>query len=119
MEVKLIGVEEPQENGPAATTQCLDEEARHYMVSNFFTKNQDIRLIKDDSIGDMDSEGHYLRYVYLKNGDFLNEKILENGLGEQPYDPNLKLQKQDELTQAQKDAQSKNLGVWNPQGCGE
>ncbi len=57
--LKLIGVEEPDQNGTPMTSQCLDEEARHFMTSNFFTQNQDIRLISDDSVGDTDSQGNY------------------------------------------------------------
>lgn len=117
MQVQLIGVDAPEKTGPYKYPQCFDNEAKHLTAVNFLTDNQDVRLIKDDLLSDTDAGGRYLRYVFLKNGDFLNEKIIRTGLAKQYIDPAKKYQKQDLLSGAQDDAHSKNLGIWNPQGC--
>lgn len=117
MQVQLIGVDAPEKTGPYKYHQCFDAEAHHLTALNFFMNSQDVRLIKDDLLSDTDSGGRYLRYVYLKNGDFLNEKIVQEGLGKQYVDPNKKYQKQDQIAKAQDEARSKNLGIWLPQGC--
>jgi micrococcal nuclease len=117
MQVQLIGVDAPEKTGPYKYHQCFDAEALHLTADNYFIKSQEIRLVKDDAVNDKDSGGRYLRYAYLKNGDFLNEKILLDGLGKQYLDPSQKYQKQDQLAKAQDEAHSKNLGIWDPKGC--
>ncbi len=117
MQVQLIGVDAPEETGPYKFHQCFDDQARHLTAENFFMTSQDVRLIKDDLLSDEDGGGRSLRYVYLKNGDLLNEKIIQDGLAKQYLDPNKKYQKQDQMTKAQDEARSKNLGIWLPQGC--
>ncbi len=117
MQVQLIGVDAPEKTGPYKYPQCFDDEARHATAEEFFIKSQDVRLIKDDLLTDKDTGGRYLRYAYLKNGDLLNEKIIMEGLAKQYLDPTQKYQKQDQLMKAQVEAHSKNLGIWNPQGC--
>ena len=116
-QVQLIGVDAPEKTGPAHSHQCFDDQARHMTATNFFAQSGEVRLISDDFLGDRDKNGRLLRYMYLKNGDFLNQKILEAGIGKQYLDPNRKYQKQDELAKAQTEAQQKNLGIWDPQGC--
>jgi len=117
MQVQLIGVDAPEKTGPYKYPQCFDNESRHLATENFFLKNQDVRLIKDDLLSDTDPGGRYLRYVYLKNGDLLNEKILQEGLGKQYLDPAKKYQKQEQFSKNQEEADAKNLGIWNPQDC--
>ncbi len=117
MQVQLIGIDAPEKTGPAHSPQCFDSQALHLTAEDFFSDGQDVRLVQDNLLGDTDNYGRHLRYVYLKNGDFLNEKMLENGLGILYTDPNKPYQKQNQLTKAQDDARSKNLGIWDPQGC--
>lgn len=117
MQVQLIGVDAPEKTGPDKYPQCFDEESRHLAVENFFLKSQDVRLIQDDLLSDKDTGGRYLRYVYLKNGDLINQKMLQQGLAKQYLDPAQKYQKQEQFGRDQEDARSKNLGIWDPQVC--
>lgn len=117
MRVQLIGVDAPEKTGPGRYPQCFDDESKHQAVEQFLSKNLDVRLIRDDLLTDTDPSGRYLRYAYLKNGDLLNQKILQTGLGKQYLDPARKYQKQDQFSKDQEEARSKNLGIWNPQGC--
>lgn len=117
MQVQLIGVDAPEKTGPFKYPQCFDNESKHLTTEEFFIKNQDVRLIRDDLLTDKDPGGRYLRYAYLKNGDLLNEKIITEGLAKQYLDPAQKYQKQDQLMKAQNEARSKNLGIWDPKGC--
>ncbi len=117
MQVQLIGVDAPEKTGPGKYSQCFDDEARHLAVESFFVKSQDVRLIQDDLLNDKDAGGRYLRYVYLKNGDLVNQKLLQQGLAKQYVDPAQKYQKLEQFGKDQEDARSKNLGIWDPQGC--
>jgi micrococcal nuclease len=117
MQVQLIGVDAPEKTGPGKYSQCFDDEARHLAVESFFVKSQDVRLIQDDLLNDKDAGGRYLRYVYLRNGDLINEKLLRQGLAKQYADPTQKYQKMEQFGKDQEEARSKNIGIWDPQGC--
>ena len=116
-QVQLIGVDAPEHTGPYGWHQCFDDQSKHLVATDFFLQNQDIRLVKDDALNDKDSGGRLLRYIFQKNGDFLNEKILQDGLAMQFTDPQKKYQYQDRFADAQKQAQQQHLGIWDPQGC--
>lgn len=114
--VQLIGVDAPEKIGPTQYPQCYEFESRHEIATNFFAKDDQARLVADKDINDKDQNGHLLRYVFLKNGEMLNEQMLVQGLGRQ-YLSEKKYRYQDRLAEAQAKAQSKNTGLWNPQGC--
>ena len=108
-QVQLIGVDAPEQY------QCFGPESAE--MTSTLLKNPEVRLVKDDQVGDRDPGGRYLRYAYLKNGDFLNEKIVQNGYAKQYYDPKKKYQKQDQLFKAQNDAKAKKIGFWSGKWC--
>lgn len=115
-EVQLIGVDAPEEVGQYNLPQCFSKEARHTMAQ-YLAKNPQVRLAKDDKLTDKDTVGRLLRYVYLKNGELLNEKVLKDGLARQFITLNVKYKFQDQMAKYQTEAQQKGLGVWNPEGC--
>lgn len=115
--VQLIGVDAPEKIGPTQYPQCYEYESRHETATNFLGKDDQIRLVSDKDINDKDQNNHLLRYVYLKNGEMLNEKMLLAGLGRQYVSPDKKYRYQDRLAQAQSKAQAQKTGIWSPQGC--
>ncbi len=115
--VQLIGVDAPEKIGADQYPQCYEYESRHLVATNYFGKSDQIRLVADKDINDQDQNGHLLRYVYLQNGEMLNEQMLVDGLGRQYVDPAKKYRYQDRLAEAQTKGQAKSAGIWNPQGC--
>lgn len=110
--VRLIGVDGASVSG---NPECVN--VAKFALSNEIFKNQrDVSLVKDGKLPDRDANGYLLRYVYLKNNDFVNQKLLEKGIAQaaiidQPY------QFKDQLQNAASSAKSKQLGIWNTQSC--
>lgn len=115
--VQLIGVDAPEKIGPTQYPQCYEYEARHITATTILGKDDQVRLVSDKDINDTDQNGHLLRYVYLKNGEMLNEQMLLQGLARQYLSTDKKYRYQDRLAEAQSQAQSKSAGLWNTQGC--
>lgn len=115
--IQLIGVDAPEYNLDQQFHQCYDQESLKIATERYFSKNAEVQLVNDKNLGDKDPYGRTLRYVYLKNGDLLNEKLIQDGLARQFLMPYEQYQYQDRLEKAQISAKNDQLGIWHPRGC--
>lgn len=71
--------------------------------------NKDVELVKD--ISETDRYGRLLRYIYLEDGTFVNERVVYYGYGKAyPYNPDTSLCP--EIREAEQYAKDNDLGIW-------
>lgn len=110
--VRLLLIDTPETVKPNTPVQPFGEEASDYMKR---------RLIKDTvvelefGIEERDKYNRLLAYVF-KDGDFINEELVKEGLARVAYvyEPNTKYL--DVLKQAENEAQKKKIGIWSIDG---
>lgn len=76
-----------------------------------FLENKEVYLVPDPQTSDRDKYDRLLRYVFLTNGQFINEELVKEGYAfNYIFEPFqfMKLFAQDE-----KEAKEKNLGLWS------
>ena len=71
--VRLIGIDTPEKD------ECFEKEATK--KAKELMENKKIKLEADSSQDDNDKYGRLLRYIYLEDGTFVNEKLVEEGFG--------------------------------------
>lgn len=95
---------------------CIDTPERgqdYYFDASNYLQNlilyKEVGLVRD--ISEKDRYGRLLRYVYTKDGTFVNELIVYNGYGKAyPYIPDTKLCPI--IRQAEQHAKNNKLGIW-------
>lgn len=113
--IRLIGVDTPEIFDPRGSAQCFGEEARAFTKS--LLENKAIRLEADVSQDDRDKYGRLLRYVFLKDGTFVNSKIITQGYGHE-YTYRRPYKHQAEFKNAELSARTAKKGLWAPDACG-
>ncbi len=106
--VRLIGVDTPESVHPDTTKNTeYGEEASNYTKN--LIQNKTIKLEFD--VSQTDKYGRLLAYVYLENGEMLNEKLLKEGYAKvATYPPNVKYVERFE--KLQKQARENKIGFW-------
>ncbi len=112
--VRLIGVDTPEVVDPRKPVQCYGKEASSY-VKNILT-GQMVTLENDRSQEDTDKYGRILRYVYLKDGQLLNKKLIAEGYAHE-YTYRIPYRFQKEFQAAEKAAAKAKAGLWGDGVC--
>jgi len=113
--VRLIGINTPETVDPRRPVECFGKEASNKAKELLTGKR--VRLEADPTQQDRDRYGRLLRYVYLEDGTFVNEWMIEEGFAYEftytaPY------QYQEEFKTAQEEAMKKQKGLWREGVCG-
>jgi endonuclease YncB( thermonuclease family) len=109
--VRLIGVDTPEEFDPRKPLQCFAKTAADFTAGQ--VSGQNVRLEADSQDSDRDKYHRLLRYVYLPNGQLLNEELIKQGYGfAYVVFPFTKLE---QFLQDEADARQQNRGLWA--GC--
>lgn len=105
--VRYIGIDTPETVDPRKTVQCFGKEASS--KNKELVENNTVGLEKD--VSETDKYGRLLRYVYA--GDlFINQLLVNEGYAyASSYPPDIKYQ--DKFTEAQRQAQASNRGLWS------
>lgn len=112
--LRLIGLDTPETVDPRKPVQCFGVEASN--KAKELLSGKKIRIEKDSTQGDLDKYGRTLAYIYLEDGTFYNKYMIEQGYAHE-YTYDLPYKYQDEFKKAEKDAQSKQLGLWSSNTC--
>lgn len=112
--LRLIGLDTPETVDPRKPVQCFGMEASN--KAKELLSGKKIRIEKDSTQGDLDKYGRTLAYIYLEDGTFYNKYMIEQGYAHE-YTYDLPYKYQAEFKKAEKDAQSKQLGLWSPSTC--
>lgn len=106
--VRYIGIDTPEVAHDGKKAEPFSGKARKF--NQKLLKYKKIRLEFDEQR--KDRYDRLLAYVFLKNGTFVNEKIIEHGLGYVLYkEPNRKYYRR--LLKAQNSAIEKRVGIWS------
>lgn len=110
LKIRFIGVDTPESRplfgNPA---EPYGKTAADY-VEQRIGKNGKVRLELD--VDPLDRYGRTLAYIYLEDGTFLNQELVENGLAQvMTIAPNVK--HVDSFLAAQKRAQAQKMGIWS------
>lgn len=112
--VRLIGVNTPETVDPRKPVECFGKEAKEYLSKLLSGKK--VRLEADSSQQERDRYRRLLRYVFLEDGTFINEKLISDGYAyEYTYD--LPYFYQSAFKQAEADARSSGSGLWSATAC--
>lgn len=99
--VRYIGIDSPERDEP-----YYDSATKANIA---LVKGQTIRLVKD--VSDTDRFGRLLRYIYLEDGTFVNEKLIAEGHAALiTISPDLKYA--DHFRNLQREARNAGLGMW-------
>lgn len=113
--VRLIGINTPETGEGRRALECFGREA-----SDFAERLMDgrrVRLEGDPTQDERDQYGRLLRYVWLDDGTFVNERMIAEGYAyEYTYD--LPYRYRDDFRAAETQARSSEAGLWAPSACG-
>ncbi len=105
--VRYIGINTPESVHPRKAVQCFGHEAAER--NRQLVEGEYVRLVKD--VSETDRYGRLLRYVYLKNGTFINLELVKEGYAHAatwPPDVNYSLQ----FVAAERIAREEGRGLW-------
>ena len=107
--IRLIGIDAPETRnlGVKVRKEYFGTEAKIFVTQ--LLRNKKVKLTFD--VQKTDRYGRVLAYVYLENGNFLNQYLVEKGYAVvSTFPPNVKYV--EVFTKAEKLARNKKLGLW-------
>lgn len=107
--IRLIGIDAPETRnvGVKVHKEYFGTEAKIFVTQ--LLKNKKVKLTFD--VQKTDRYGRVLAYVYLENGIFLNQYLVEKGYAVvSTFPPNVKFV--EKFTQAERNARKLNLRIW-------
>ena len=107
--IRLIGIDAPETRnvGVKVRKEYFGTEAKIFVTQ--LLKNKKVKLTFD--VQKTDRYGRVLAYVYLENGFFLNQYLVEKGYAVvSTFPPNVKFV--EVFTKAEKSARNKKRGLW-------
>lgn len=107
--IRVIGIDAPETTSADEKVECFGQEAS--AKANEFLQGKTITLEADDTQGDKDIYGRFLRYIFLSDGTNFNKLMIAEGYAyEYTYDVPYKYQEEFKL--AQKEAEKNKRGLW-------
>lgn len=105
--VRLLGINTPEVQHRGNQADAGGEEAKKWLIA----KLKDARVRLETGTEAKDSYGRTLGHLFTENNEHINLLLVAEGLAEVSiFPPNLKYV--DELVAAEKQAESKKLGIW-------
>lgn len=112
--VRLLGINTPESVDPRKEVECFGLEASSKMKD--LVSGESVRLESDDSQANRDKYDRLLRYVYLRDGSFVNEVLVREGFAERFYS-NPRCEQAEVLQAALMFAKDEGLGLWAEGAC--
>lgn len=106
--VRFVGIDTPETHKPNTPVQCYGPAAAAY-TKNIIGNNK-VRLVSDSLSTDRDRYDRLLRYVYLPDGTFVNQKLVQNGYAF--YYPYFPFTKSSQFAADQEAAMMTHKGLW-------
>ncbi len=109
--VRLIGVDTPETVKPGAPVDCFGPQASEYTTA--LLTGRSVRLETDPAAGDTDRYGRQLAYVWTVHDQRLfNLALIEAGAAREYTYQGTPYRYRDTFRAAERDAQSKDSGLW-------
>src|SRR3989344_147378 len=105
--VRLIGINSPESVDPRKPVECFGIEASN--KAKELLTGRFVKLESDDSQDSIDRYGRILRYVYLEDGTFFNQEMVELGFANE-YTYQTPYKHQQEFKEAEADAKINKRG---------
>lgn len=106
--LRYIGVNTPETKDPNREVECFGQEASQY--NQQLVEGKTVFLEKD--VSETDRYGRLLRYVYLADGQMVNEVLVQEGYAQvSAYPPDVKYQERFQI--AETAARESALGLWS------
>jgi len=112
--IRFIGIDTPEVGNSTKESDCYGDEAKSEMER--LLEGHMIKLEFDETQGERDRYDRLLAYVYLDDGLFLNQHMIENGFAKE-YTYKYKYKYSDDFRRAEDNAIFKKAGIWNPEIC--
>lgn len=115
--IRIIGINTPETVDPRKTVECFGKEASAKTKEYMSNSSNTVWLEADPTQGDRDKYQRLLRYIFINNDttDYGKTMIATGYAYEYTYNTPYKYQLA--YKQAQKDAESKKLGLWADNAC--
>lgn len=104
--VRLAGIDAPESVHPGMSRQPYSLEAKSFVVSKLRHGNNKIECLPG-----RDKYGRKLAYIYLENGETLNQQLVENGLAKVYPEDNHPFY--NDFVKSELMAKLKKLGIWS------
>ena len=112
--IRMIGIDTPETVDPRKPVQCFGKEASNH--ARQLLNGATVYLEIDNSQGDYDKYNRLLSYIWMSDGRMFNQVMIADGFAfEYTYNRPYKYQAQ--FKDAQRNAQSQQLGLWSPATC--
>lgn len=112
--LRLIGINTPETVDPRKPVECFGKQASDAAKSLLSGKR--VRIEEDPTQSTRDKYGRLLAYIWLEDGLFFNEYMIQEGYAyEYTYDDPYKFQSQ--FKSDQKAAEAEKKGLWAPGVC--
>lgn len=109
--IRLVGIDTPETRDPRTTVQCFGIAASS--KTKELLNGSLVRLEADPESDDRDRYGRLLRYVYLEDGTFINQLLVQEGYAfAYTLFPNSKLE---DFRRWEAEAKQNGRGLWS--GC--
>ncbi len=79
--IRMIGVDTPETHHPKKPVQCFGQAASDFTKHVITEQGSAVRLTADPLSSNRDRYDRLLRYVYLRDGTLLNQRLIESGYG--------------------------------------
>ena len=112
--IRLIGINTPESVDPRRPVECFGKEASSYAAS--LLSQRRVLLVADTSQANRDRYNRLLRYVYLDNGVFVNQRLIEEGYAYE-YTYGSPYRFQTIFKAAETEAKQQQKGLWNSSIC--
>lgn len=112
--VRLIGINTPETVDPRREVECFGKEASLRLTE--ILNDGKVLLVTDPTQGEWDKYKRVLAYVYLLDGTFVNQKMIEGGYAFE-YTYNIPYKFQTEFKKLEKEARENGSGLWNKLAC--
>lgn len=112
--IRLIGMDTPETLDPRKVVQCFGKEAS--AKAKELLSGKMVRLENDSTTEELDKYSRPLKYVYLEDGTFYNDKMIRDGYAHE-YTYNKPYKYQTQFKEAQKEASTNLRGLWASDTC--
>ena len=112
--IRMIGIDTPETVDPRKPVQCFGKEASNH--AHQLLDGTIVYLEQDISQGDYDKYNRLLSYIWMPDGRLFNQVMITEGYAFE-YTYHLPYKYQSQFKDAQRNAQSLQLGLWAPATC--
>jgi len=109
--VRVIGIDAPETGEAYTEKECFAQEAKERAIE--LLSGKWVRLEADPTQEDRDQYSRLLRYVFLEDGTFFNQVMVEEGYAEEYTFKGSEYQHQQDFLQAQRQAEKDKSGLWS------